>query len=133
MIDLPILALIQSSLDVSSVTGWWEVAKGTMVALATMGVAYLIRSDRHREILLLRLVREVFDEGGTNGLKWRQDATERRLAELELWKIDQPRIRSLEEWRIEQETVEAVEQERMKHVGRSPERFRDKMPKPEGD
>lgn len=95
----------------------WEVAKGVMIALTTLGVGYLIRTDRNREIRTVELEREVFDRDGDNGLKRKMGRVKTRLD-------------SLEAWRIQQDTIDAIEEEQRQEVGRGRERLRDKLHPP---
>lgn len=47
----------------------WEIAKGIMLSLSTLGVGYLVRSVHKMEFAVMELQREVFDKDGNNGLK----------------------------------------------------------------
>lgn len=64
-------------------TELWELAKGVMLSLVTLGTGYLVRSVRKMEFHVRELQIDVRGIDGTNGLKGTQKEHNQRLEKIE--------------------------------------------------
>ncbi len=64
----------------------WEIAKGVMLSLSTLGVGYLVKTVRAMEFSVTSLQNIVTGVDGKNGLKGDAKLHDARLDELEIWR-----------------------------------------------
>ncbi len=64
----------------------WEIAKGVMLSLSTLGVGYLVRAVRTMEFSVRALQITVTGEDGKNGLKSQAGLHDARIDDLEIWR-----------------------------------------------
>lgn len=64
----------------------WELLKGTMLALVTMGTGYLIRTVRILEFEMQEVKHTLTGSSGADGLRGESRIHDHRLDELEIWR-----------------------------------------------
>lgn len=110
------LVYLQAAPAVHGLAPMWELAKGVMLALVTMGVGYLIKTVRLLEFDMQDVRLTLNGKGGKNGLRGESSLHNDRLDELEAWRIRLDTASAIER--------ELYQGEERRHTAR---RLRDRM------